>query len=153
MRAREENDHMRQDAPPGFTLIEILVVVLIIGLLTTVLATNLIGRAEDAKIKLGQTQIKNLSDQIELYRLDNGRYPTTDQGIEALTREPASEPRPRNYPRGGYVKSDGIIDPWGAKYKYEAPGSHNTHSFDLSSNGGDGVEGGEDDITNWDDGI
>ncbi len=143
---------MRHDIPHGFTLIEILVVVLIIGLLTTVLATNLIGRAEDAKIKLAQTQIKNLSDQLELYRLDNGRYPTTGQGMNALASEPASEPRPRNYPRGGYVRRDGLLDPWGKQYNYEAPGNRNTHSFDLSSHGGDGVEGGEDDITNWDEG-
>ena len=140
---------MRRSSPPGFTLIEILVVVLIIGLLTTVLATNLIGRAEDAKIKLGQTHIKNLSDQLELYRLDNGRYPTTDQGMEALIHEPSSEPRPRNYPPGGYVKADSVIDPWGSPYHYEAPGNHNTYSFDLSSFGSDGVEGGEDDLTNW----
>ncbi len=144
---------MRRDIPPGFTLIEILVVVLIIGLLTTVLATNLIGRAEDAKIKLAHTQIKNLSDQLELYRLDNGRYPTTGQGIDALAREPSSEPAPRHYPGGGYVKRDGLVDPWGKVYRYDAPGSHNTHSFDLSSHGGDGVEGGGDDVTNWDEGV
>ncbi len=144
---------MRREIPHGFTLIEILVVVLIIGLLTTVLATNLIGRAEDAKIQLAHTQIKNLSDQLELYRLDNGRYPTTGQGIEALASEPSSDPAPRNYPRGGYVKRDGLLDPWGMKYRYEVPGDHNEHSFDLSSHGGDGVEGGGDDIGNWDEGV
>jgi general secretion pathway protein G len=140
-------------ASPGFTLIEILVVVLIIGLLSAVLATNLIGRADDAKIQLAATQIRNLEQSLELYRLDNGRYPTSEQGLEALVREPASEPRPRRYPPGGYVKSDGLIDPWGMPYEYQFPGEWNTHSFDLSSFGADGLEGGEGnsaDITNWD---
>lgn len=145
---------MKRDDVRGFTLIEILVVVLIIGLLTTVLATNLIGRAEEAKVKLARTQIKNLGDQIELYRLDNGRYPSEGQGLEALVREPSSEPRPRNYPPGGYVKTEALIDPWGTGYQYRVPGEHNTHSFDLFSFGPDGTEGGEGidrDIVNWSD--
>jgi general secretion pathway protein G len=136
----------------GFTLIEILVVVLIIGLLTTVLATNLIGRAEEAKTKLARTQVRNLTDQLELYRLDNGRYPSEAQGLDALVREPSSEPRPRNYPPGGYVKSDALLDPWGNVYQYRVPGEHNAHSFDLYSFGPDGAEGGEGvdaDIVNW----
>jgi general secretion pathway protein G len=137
---------------PGFTLIEILVVVLIIGLLSAVLATNLIGRADDAKIQLAATQIRNLEQSLELYRLDNGRYPSSEQGLEALVREPSTEPRPRRYPAGGYVKRDGLVDPWGAPYEYQQPGEWNSHSFDLSSLGADGLEGGEGnaaDITNW----
>jgi general secretion pathway protein G len=143
---------MRQNKPPGFTLIEILVVVLIIGLLTTVIATNLIGRAEQAKVQLAKTQIKTLSDQLELYRLDNGRYPTEGQGLEALVRAPSSDPAPRNYPPGGYVKADALMDPWGTSYQYQQPGQHNTHSFDLYSFGPDGMEGGDGesaDIANW----
>jgi general secretion pathway protein G len=146
---------MKRDESSGFTLIEILVVVLIIGLLTTVLATNLIGRAERAKIQLTQTQIRTLSDQLELYRLDNGRYPTEGQGLEALVREPPSDPRPRNYPPGGYVKADSIVDAWGSPYQYRSPGQFNTHSFDLYSFGPDGTDGGEGDnadIVNWDEG-
>ena len=146
---------MRTNQTDGFTLIEILVVVLIIGLLTTVLATNLIGRAEEAKIKLAATQIKTLSDQLELYRLDNGRYPSESQGLGALVRMPSSDPQPRRYPPGGYVRSDSIIDPWNGPYQYRMPGQHNTHSFDLSSLGPDGIEGGEgasEDIGNWDEG-
>jgi general secretion pathway protein G len=138
---------------PGFTLIEILVVVLIIGLLSAVLATNLIGRADDAKIQLAATQIRNLEQSLELYRLDNGRYPTGEQGLAALVREPTSEPRPRRYPPGGYVKRDALQDPWGAPYEYVFPGENNSHSFDLSSFGADGLEGGEGnnaDIANWD---
>ena len=137
----------------GFTLIEILVVVLIIGLLTAVLATNLFSRADDAKYQLAKTQLRQLEQSLELYRLDNGHYPSADQGLEALVREPSIEPRPRRYPAGGYVKRESISDPWGMTYQYRLPGSYNTHSFDLMSFGPDGLEGGEGsdaDIGNWD---
>ena len=137
----------------GFTLIEILVVVLIIGLLTAVLATNLFSRADDAKFQLAKTQLRQLEQSLELYRLDNGRYPSADQGLEALVREPSIEPLPRRYPAGGYVKRESISDPWGVQYQYRLPGSYNTHSFDLMSFGPDGLEGGEgsdSDIGNWD---
>jgi general secretion pathway protein G len=136
----------------GFTLIEILIVVGIIGLLATVLVTNLIGRAGQAKIDLAGTQIRQLEQALEMYKLDNGRYPTEEQGLAALVREPTSAPLPRRYSPGGYVKADSITDPWGMRYVYRRPGQHNTHSFDLYSVGPDGVEGGEGeaaDITNW----
>jgi general secretion pathway protein G len=138
---------MRRDDTRGFTLIEILVVVLIIGLLTTVITTNLIGRAEKAKRQLAHTQIKSISDQLELYRLDNGRYP---QELQALVSAPADTPR--NYPPGGYVKADALVDPWGNPFEYAVPGQHNTHSFDLYSLGPDAAEGGEGDdadVANW----
>ena len=146
---------MNRDEPSGFTLIEILVVVLIIGLLTTVIATNLIGRAERAKAQLAETHLKALSNQIELYRLDNGLYPDESQGLEALVRKPSSDRDLRNYPPGGYLKPESLIDPWGTPYQYQAPGQHNTHSFDLYSFGPDGAEGGQGDntdIVNWDTG-
>ena len=139
----------------GFTLIEILIVVGIIGLLASVLVTNLIGRAGQAKIDLTSTQIRQLEQALEMYKLDNGRYPTENQGLAALVRAPSGDPAPRRYNPGGYVKRDAITDPWGMDYQYRMPGAHNTHSFDLSSVGPDGVEGGEDeaaDITNWDEG-
>ncbi len=144
---------MRERRDAGFTLLEILVVVLIIGLLMTVVATNLLGRADDAKVTLASTQIRQLEQALEMYRLDNGRYPSEDQGLEALVREPAGEPRPKRYPPGGYVKRDALSDPWSAPYQYRIPGSHNAHSFDLLSFGADGTEGGEGtsgDIVNWD---
>ncbi len=139
----------------GFTLIEILVVVLIIGLLSAVLATNLFSRADDAKFQIARTQLRQLEQSLELYRLDNGRYPSAEQGLEALVREPTSEPLPRRYPAGGYVKRESISDPWGLVYQYRLPGSYNSHSFDLMSFGPDGIEGGDlggaaDDIGNWD---
>ncbi|MFQ5515638.1 MAG: type II secretion system major pseudopilin GspG [Myxococcota bacterium] len=136
----------------GFTLMEILVVVLIIGLLTTVLATNLLNRADEAKIQLAETQLRQLEQQLEMYKLDNGRYPTEEQGLEALVRAPSSEPQPRHYPRGGYVRPDALRDPWDQPYQYRQPGQHNTHSFDLFSFGPDGLEGGTGenaDIANW----
>jgi general secretion pathway protein G len=137
----------------GFTLLEVLVVVLIIGLLMTVVATNLLGRADEAKVTLAGTQIRQLEQALEMYRLDNGRYPSADQGLEALVREPAGDPRPKRYPPGGYVKRDALTDPWSTPYQYRFPGSHNAHSFDLLSFGADGTEGGEGtsgDIVNWD---
>jgi general secretion pathway protein G len=125
---------------------------MIIGLLMTVLATNLVGRSVDAQIQLTRTQIRQLEQALEMYRLDSGRYPTADQGLEALVREPASEPRPRRYPPGGYVRPEAIKDPWDSPYQYRVPGEHNAHSFDLYSFGPDGVDGGEGqdaDIANW----
>ena len=137
----------------GFTLIEILIVVGIIGLLASVLITNLIGRAGQARVDLTSTQIRQLEQALEMYKLDNGRYPTEEQGLAALVREPSSAPIPRRYNPGGYLKADSITDPWGMRYQYKRPGVHNAHSFDLFSVGPDGVEGGEGesaDITNWD---
>lgn len=144
---------MRARNTEGFTLIEILIVVGIIGLLATVLVTNLIGRAGQAKIDLAGTQIRQLEQALEMYKLDNGRYPTEEQGLAALVRAPSSEPVPRRYNPGGYLKRDALTDPWGMEYDYKMPGANNTHSFDLSSVGPDGVQGGEGegaDIINWD---
>lgn len=136
----------------GFTLIEILVVVLIIGLLTTLVATTLFSRADDAKRTLAEAQLQKVSQSLELYKLDNGRYPTTEQGLDALAREPLSEPRPRRYPPDGYLKAKDLRDPWDSPFAYRQPGDHNTASYDLLSLGPDGQEGSEDDLGNWDNG-
>lgn len=140
---------MRRD---GFTLLEIMVVVLIIGLLMTVLATNLFKRLGGAQADIARLQVTKLSQQLELYKLDNGTYPSADQGLEALVREPSGEPRPRRYPSGGYVSSKDLEDPWHNPFKYERPGKNNAQSFDLYSYGGDGQAGGDGenaDIGNW----
>ncbi len=137
----------------GFTLIEILIVVGIIGLLASVLVTNLIGRAGQARVDLTATQVRQLEQALEMYKLDNGHYPTEEQGLAALVREPSGEPAPRRYNPGGYVKRDSITDPWGMRYEYKKPGTHNAHSFDLFSVGPDGTAGGgegDSAITNWD---
>lgn len=141
---------MRTD--DGFTLIEIMVVVLIIGLLMTVLATNVFKRLGGAQADIARLQVSKLSQQLELYKLDNGTYPTTEQGLDALVREPTSEPRPRRYPEGGYVTSKDLIDPWQSPYKYERPGKNNQRTFDLYTLGADAQPGGDGEnaeIGNW----
>jgi general secretion pathway protein G len=138
----------------GFTLIEIMAVVLIMGLLMTVVGVNIKAQIDKARLATAKGQITNLESALEFYRMDNGRYPSTEQGLEALVREPSADPKPRNYPPGGYLKkSDGILDPWGEPFQYEAPGSRNVHSYDLWTQGADaspGGEGGDADIGNWD---
>ncbi len=139
----------------GFTLIEIMIVVMIIGLLMTAIATQLIGRAQRAQIDLAATQLRQLEQALELYKLDNGRYPSTDQGLMALIDEPMGDPVPRRWAPGGYTRRDQLSDPWGMPYQYLAPGDKNPRTFDLYSVGPDGIEGGEDenaDIVNWDTG-
>ncbi len=140
-------------ADAGFTLLEIMIVVMIIGLLMTAIATQLLGRAQQAQVELAATQMQQIVQSLELYRLDNGRYPTTEQGLAALVREPASEPAPRRWAPGGYAKRKLLMDPWGETYQYTRPGVHNARTFDLYSYGPDGLEGGEAadaDIVNWD---
>ena len=134
----------------GFTLMEILVVVLLIGMLMTLVSTRLFSRLDESKITLAGGQLQKLSQQLELYKLDNGRYPTGGQGLRALVTEPNEEPIPRRYPKSAYARSADLQDPWGTQYTYEQPGTHNAHSYDLFSLGPDGVAS-EDDVTNWED--
>ncbi len=146
-----EPDGARQ--PSGFTMLEILIVVTIIGALMAIVANRFLDRQVDAKISLAHTQMHQLEQALELYRLDNGRYPTTEQGLRALVREPSAEPTPRRYPPGAYLSAKLIRDPWEQKFQYALPGAHNAHAFDLYSFGPDGQEGGESldaDIVNWD---
>ncbi|MBM4334943.1 MAG: type II secretion system protein GspG [Deltaproteobacteria bacterium] len=143
---------MRLEERDGFTLIEIMVVVLIVGLLMTVLATNVFRRLGGAQADIARLQVSKLSQQLELYKLDNGTYPTSEQGLDALVHEPTTEPRPRRYPDGGYVSSKDLLDPWQVPFKYERPGKNNARSFDLYSFGADGQPGGDGEnaeIGNW----
>ena len=143
---------MRLEKRDGFTLIEIMVVVLIVGLLMTVLATNVFRRLGGAQADIARLQVSKLSQQLELYKLDNGTYPTSEQGLDSLVHEPTTEPRPRRYPEGGYVSSKDLLDPWQMPFKYERPGKNNARSFDLYSFGADGQPGGEGEnaeIGNW----
>jgi general secretion pathway protein G len=134
----------------GFTLIEIMAVVLIIGLLTTLVGIAIIPQIDKGRVTTARTQIKNLEAALETFRMDNAKFPTTEQGLHALIEAP---PDVRNYQTGGYLREKRIpIDPWGNAYQYEAPGQHNDHSFDLWSWGADGTPGGADadaDIGNW----
>jgi general secretion pathway protein G len=134
----------------GFTLIEIMAVVLIIGLLTTLVGIAIIPQIDKGRVTTARTQIKNLEAALETYRMDNARFPTSEQGLDALITPP---PDVRNYQTGGYLRERRIpVDPWGNPYQYESPGQHNDHSFDLWSFGADGVPGGDEndaDIGNW----
>lgn len=144
-------EHRTREA--GFTMLEILIVVTIIGALMALLANNFLDRQVDAKISIAQTQLRKLEQALELYRMDNGRYPTSDQGLEALVREPSSGPTPKRYPPGAYIPQNLVLDPWQQDFQYRYPGDHNQHAFDLFSFGPDGQEGGEAinaDIVNWD---
>ena len=136
----------------GFTLLEIMVVVVIIGILIGLIAPNIIGRVDQARVTGAKTDIATLSQALDLYKLDNHFYPTTDQGLQALLKKPTTPPIPQNWRPGGYLKKHKIpIDPWGNAYRYISPGT--TGPYDLYSLGADGKEGGQGndaDIGNWD---
>ena len=133
----------------GFTMIEIMLVVIIIGILSAMVIPNIAGRGQQARISAARIDIEtNIAQAFDLYELDNGRFPTTEQGVKALITKPESSPVPKSW-NGPYLKKKKVpTDPWGEKYKYECPGVQNTEGYDLSSLGPDGVES-EDDITNW----
>lgn len=137
----------------GFTLIEVLVVIVVIALLASLVAPNVFRHLGTAKDATARSQIQMLGAALDAYRLDNGRYPTTEQGLEALSRAPALEPRPRNW-RGPYLRGSIPADPWGNAYTYRNPGTDSEFGFDLLSLGADGQEGGEGDdadIRLWED--
>ena len=133
----------------GFTLIEIMVVVVILGVLAAMVGPQILGRPDQAKVTVAQSDIESISQALELYRLDNGFYPTTDQGLQALVSRPGFSPEPKNWNSEGYLKKT-PVDPWGNEYLYLQPG--NNGKYDLYSLGADGREGGDalsKDITNW----
>ncbi len=136
----------------GFTLIEIMVVVVIIGMLMTLVGVRIFNRLEKAKRKVAVAQIRNFMTALESFRLDNGFYPTTEQGLEALVKKPTIPPIPKHYPEGGYLTSKKIPpDPWGNPYVYFSPGL-NGEDYTIESYGADGVDGGEGggaDIESW----
>lgn len=131
----------------GFTLIELMLVIVIIAALASMVVPRLAGRSEEAKIGAAKADIKgNLSLALRLYEVDNGQYPTSEQGLQALLQKPASPPLSTNW-RGPYIEQD-PVDPWGRPYVYAYPGTHPPRDYDLYSLGPDGVEG-TDDVTNW----
>lgn len=132
----------------GFTLIELMIVVIIIAALAAMVVPRLGSRSEQAKVAVAEADIgSNIGLALKLYKLDNGRYPTTQQGLKALLSKPTSSPVPNNW-NGPYLERD-PIDPWKNNYQYKGPGSHNPDGYDLYSLGTDGVEGNEDDVKNW----
>ena len=129
----------------GFTLIEIMVVVVILAVLAGIIVPRIMSRPEEAKKTKAQVDIKGLEGALNLYKLDNGFYPTTEQGLDALVRKPQSAPLPRKWKDGGYL-SKVPSDPWGRPYQYLSPGEH--RDFDLYSLGADG-DGKDADLQNW----
>ncbi|CZF84975.1 type II secretion system major pseudopilin GspG [Grimontia kaedaensis] len=133
----------------GFTLLEIMVVIVILGVLASLVVPNLLGNKDKADQQKAVTDISALEGALDMYRLDNSVYPTTDQGLDALVKKPSSSPEPRNYREDGYIKRL-PQDPWGNEYQYLNPGEHGT--VDIFTLGADGQEGGEgvnQDIGNW----
>ena len=133
----------------GFTLIEIMVVVVIMGILAALVVPKLMGRTDDARILAAKQDIATLMQGLKLYRLDNARYPNTEQGLQALVRRPSSAPVPTNWKSGGYLDKLNK-DPWGNAYQYLSPGTH--AEVDIFSYGADGQPGGtgnDADIGSW----
>jgi general secretion pathway protein G len=136
----------------GFTLIEIMVVIVILAMLAALVGPKLMGRTDDAKIQTTRTQIGNLETALKFYKLDNGVYPSTEQGLNALVAKPTVGVIPKNYKDGGYLEKKQMPkDGWGNDYLYVSPGEHG--DYDLFSYGADGAKGGEgknSDLNNWD---
>jgi len=130
----------------GFSLIEVMVVILIIGIMTAIIAPNVIGNTEEAKLKKAAIDIKQLENAMQMYKLRNNNYPTTEQGLEALVTASNIEPVPRNFPQDGFI-SNLPQDPWGMDYQLLSPGEMG--SIDVFSNGPDQEPGTDDDIGNW----
>ena len=140
----------KRKAQAGFTLVEIMVVVVIIGMLASLVGVSVIRYLEKAKRGAAAAQIKNFTTALDTYYMDNSNYPTTEQGLEALVSMPSSSPAPRNYPRDGYLPQI-PPDPWGNEYIYYSPGSGGG-PYSIESYGADGLEGGEEDnadVQSW----
>ncbi|WP_363323305.1 type II secretion system major pseudopilin GspG [uncultured Tateyamaria sp.] len=143
----QANGRTERDA--GFSLLELMVVVVILSILALVIVPRVIDRPDQARAARAQSDIAAISSAVELYRLDNFRYPTTEQGLAALVNRPTSEPAPANYATNGYI--DRLpVDPWGQPYQYLEPGVHG--QFDVFTYGADGASGGSGanaDIGSW----
>lgn len=141
-----QNQKRRQS---GFTLIEVMVVIVILGVLAALIVPKVMGRTDDARIVAAKQDLGAIGQALKLYRLDNGRYPSTEQGLKALVAKPSISPLPNNWKPGGYLERL-PNDPWGHAYLYASPGTHG--EVDVWSLGADGEAGGEGadaDIGSW----
>ena len=136
----------------GFSLIEILVVLVIMGLLISVVAPMVLNRADEARIQKVHADFKSIETALKIYRLDNYNYPTTEQGLQALIKPSSLSPQPRSFKKDGYL-AEVPMDPWGRPYLYLSPGENS--QVDIYTLGADGISGGDDqntDIGNWESG-
>ncbi|MBW1822855.1 MAG: type II secretion system major pseudopilin GspG [Deltaproteobacteria bacterium] len=135
----------------GFTLIELMVVIVILGILVSFIAPRLMGRPDEAKQVKARIQMESLETAIKLYKLDSGMYPTTEQGLQALVEQPQTGTLPKKWRKGGYLEKGRVPkDPWGNEFVYLSPGAQG--DYDIISYGADGVPGGEEfdkDINSW----
>jgi general secretion pathway protein G len=134
----------------GFTLIEVMVVIVILGVLAALIVPKVMGRTDEARITAAKQDLSSLVQALKLYKLDNMRYPTTEQGLQALVKKPTTAPLPPNWKGNGYIEKL-PKDPWGTPYQYLQPGLHG--EIDVMSLGADGAAGGEGndaDIGSWD---
>jgi len=135
----------------GFTLIELMVVIVILGILAGLIIPRIMGRPEEAKQLKAKMQIESLETALKLYKLDNGMYPDTEQGLQALIEQPETGALPKNWRKDGYLEKGKVPkDPWKNDFVYLSPGAHG--DYDIISYGSDGVPDGEDknrDINNW----
>jgi general secretion pathway protein G len=142
----------RKRGQRGFTLIELMVVIVILGILAGLIIPRIMGRPDEARRAKARIQIESLETALKLYRLDNGQYPSTEQGLQALVQQPSVGVDAKNWRQGGYLEKARVPkDPWSRDFVYISPGTHG--DYDLSSLGADGEPGGEGkdkDINNWD---
>ncbi|MCM2285030.1 MAG: type II secretion system major pseudopilin GspG [Desulfobacula sp.] len=152
MRHTKNNSRCGILSEKGFSFLELMVVVVILGILATYIAPRFMGRTDDAKAVKAKVDILAIETALKLYKLDNGDYPTTEQGLAALVEKPSTEPVPLNWKEKGYLEKAKVpTDPWGKEYLYLSPGVHD--DYDLISYGADGVQGGEGknkDVNSWD---
>lgn len=136
----------RRPVQQGFTLLEIMVVIVILGVLASMVVPSLMGNKDKADRQKAVSDIVALESALDMYRLDNQRYPSTEQGLRALVKKPVIQPEPKNYQPDGYIRRL-PQDPWGTYYQLQNPGKHG--KLDIFSLGPDGMPGTEDDIGNW----
>lgn len=148
---RKNDKRRRRDKQRGITLVELLVVLAILALISAIVVVNVLPERDRAAVRKAQIDIGVIETALDQYRLDMLRYPTTEQGLEALLNAPADVRQPENYRPGGYLRGSLPLDPWGEPYQYRIPGDRGG-AFDLFSLGADGAPGGEGldaDIGNW----